>query len=466
LIDTLGDALYSPVNSAGVYDTRVAGEKERLARDLWAGDFAASMAELRANNAELVAVLRAQISNQSDVTAHSVTATERHIDGVLLDTVRAQNMFKVPLITAATSLICEVNKTSREYHDFVSRYHMGAAMSERWVTEFLPVANACRPTASEDMIPGVMCTCFDNLSMKIDYSAYSTEGETGRLLDMTNWFSTRLPRHLAPNFDAQAACAPPCARRRSPALPRSARAARCHVLSYVVVFWVAVRDGIFCRLSLRSFGLLFYSDHPEIVSNKNRRWVRFLQAARNGVLLDRPNVSVFNEHRFYFIHVQTRACAEYINFIAATPGAESLDDPEGFLAKASANIDFEWVCRFEYDAGFFVLDFLQSVRGAKSKILDLLWREFFASAQHSGTANKTQYVPMAIMRVFWGMALTPELSKLYHKIRTRGGSWGVDRGDAERGVGARQRARREDTVRVHASSNNVDLCDCVPRRTK
>ena len=41
----------------------------------------------------------------------------------------------------------------------------------------------------------------------------------------------------------------------------------------------------------------------------------------------------------------------------------------------------------------------------------------FASA-HSGTANKTQYVPMGIMRVFWGLALTPELSDLYHKIRT------------------------------------------------
>ena len=64
-----------------------------------------------------------------------------------------------------------------------------------------------------------------------------------------------------------------------------------------------------------------------------------------------------------------------------------------------------------------MLDFLQSVRGNESAKLDLLWREFFASA-HSGTANKTQYVPMSIMRVFWGMALTPELSDLYHKIRT------------------------------------------------
>ena len=81
-------------------------------------------------------------------------------------------------------------------------------MSERWVTDFLPIANTCRPAPAEVTIPGVMCCCFDNLSMKIDYSSYSTEGETGRLLDMTNWFSTKLPAHLAPNFDAEAICTP------------------------------------------------------------------------------------------------------------------------------------------------------------------------------------------------------------------------------------------------------------------
>ena len=57
------------------------------------------------------------------------------------------------------------------------------------------------------------------------------------------------------------------------------------------------------------------------------------------------------------------------------------------------------------------------MRANESRKLDLLWREFFAGA-HTGTANKTQYVPMAIMRVFWGQALTPEVDALYHKIRT------------------------------------------------
>lgn len=138
---------------------------------------------------------------------------------------------------------------------------------------------------------------------------------------------------------------------------------------------------------------------------------------KNEQVIKDPNVSVFNVHRFFFLNVLTRACAEYVNLIAKSPGAPSLDDPVGFLAQAEANVDFAWICHFLYDAGFFVLDFLQSVRGNESHKLDLLWREFFPSA-HTSTANKTQYVPMSIMRVFWGLCLTPELSALYHKIRT------------------------------------------------
>ena len=83
---------------------------------------------------------------------------------------------------------------------------------------------------------------------------------------------------------------------------------------------------------------------------------------KNKQVIEDPNVSVFNVHRFFFLNVLTRACAEYINFVAKLPGADDLSDPEAFLAKADRNRDFAWVCHFTFDAGFFVLDFLQSVR--------------------------------------------------------------------------------------------------------
>ena len=43
-------------------------------------------------------------------------------------------------------------------------------------------------------------------------------------------------------------------------------------------------------VSLRTFARDFFMDNPEVKSNKERRWVVFLRAERNGVLLDRPHV--------------------------------------------------------------------------------------------------------------------------------------------------------------------------------
>ena len=61
-------------------------------------------------------------------------------------------------------------------------------------------------------------------------------------------------------------------------------------------------------------------------------------------------------------------------------------------------------CTFLYDFAYLVLDFKQGVRANRSTHLDLLWREFF-SIGRTGTANKTQYVPMSIMR-FLGRMLS------------------------------------------------------------
>lgn len=55
---------------------------------------------------------------------------------------------------------------------------------------------------------------------------------------------------------------------------------------------LAVRNGIFRKgLSLRAFARSFFSDNVEINSNRERRWVLFLRAERNGTLLDRPQVA-------------------------------------------------------------------------------------------------------------------------------------------------------------------------------
>ena len=57
------------------------------------------------------------------------------------------------------------------------------------------------------------------------------------------------------------------------------------------------------------------------------------------------------------------------------------------------------------------------MRSNNSAGLDLLWREYLALAK-TATAHKTNYAPMAVLRVFWGQALVQPLNDLYHRVRT------------------------------------------------
>jgi hypothetical protein len=84
---------------------------------------------------------------------------------------------------------------------------MGTTMSEKWTDEFCCMAMRHRPPPDYEVVPGIVACCFDNLSMQIDYKSYASEGEVGRRLDMTNWFSCCIPRSLAPTLDAAATCA-------------------------------------------------------------------------------------------------------------------------------------------------------------------------------------------------------------------------------------------------------------------
>ena len=154
-----------------------------------------------------------------------------------------------------------------------------------------------------------------------------------------------------------------------------------------------------------------------------RLYARFVRRAANSTLgleqgkavVDDPCVKTFNT-QIYVLWWMTRACSEYILMLARTAGAVDIDQVPEFISACERNVDLAWVVHFLYDFAYLVLDFKQGVRANKSHHLDLLWREFF-SIGYTGTAHKTQYVPMAIMRVFWADALVPPLADLYHRLR-------------------------------------------------
>ena len=499
--------LLQPVNASGTFDLNQHGEKERLARQLWAGGYLESMAALREANRALHEVLTAQVANQHDRRASKehLATKARLVDGVLLCIARAQSKFNMPLVTAALSILAETNQVPREFWTAIRVFFHGCVAVGSWVDGILTIARDLRPPPSYEQLRGVAVGVFDNLTMKTQYGSYMREGFSGTRMDMTNWFWCDLPAALArPGFDADR-------------------------LASTASFFR--RDRSISRFCLR-----FYLDCTDIAENRSSRWTKWLRAIQNGVHLARPRVrsrwpglphkvyqppifdrlqssyddvrfelnemrnalpgyrflfaagdglscmrvnhllaqspdvyfdqspaiipvqgehphglfhlihcqwrlyrafimkcadvvgnqqvkpdptvSDLNVTRFFLFNILARAAGEYIlELCRDDPDAEDWDDPGPFMAKASANVNFEWLCQFLHNNAFMCLDFLDSVRGFDSHKLDLLWREFFSSA-HTDTAHKTQYVGMSLMRVFWGQCMVDELDQLYHAMRS------------------------------------------------
>eukprot|EP00327_Prymnesium_parvum_P002938 CAMPEP_0182834102 /NCGR_PEP_ID=MMETSP0006_2-20121128/20719_1 /TAXON_ID=97485 /ORGANISM="Prymnesium parvum, Strain Texoma1" /LENGTH=206 /DNA_ID=CAMNT_0024962293 /DNA_START=601 /DNA_END=1220 /DNA_ORIENTATION=- len=79
-----------------------------------------------------------------------------------------------------------------------------------------------------------------------------------------------------------------------------------------------------------------------------------------------------------------------------------------FLRACERNIDLAWVVHMLYDFLFMWWDFKQAVRANASKHIDVLWAEFVPMGRTT-TANKTHYGVLALMQVYLGCALHPEL---------------------------------------------------------
>jgi len=68
-----------------------------------------------------------------------------------------------------------------------------------------------------------------------------------------------------------------------------------------------------------------------------------------------------------------------------------------------------------YDFLFMWWDFKQAVRANASKHIDVLWAEFVPMGRTT-TANKTHYGVLALMQVYLGCALHPELDHLKEDV--------------------------------------------------
>ena len=129
---------------------------------------------------------------------------------MLLNIVRAQSQFNVPLVTAAFTVLSDVQGVQHTFHETVRRNFPGALMTVSWGEGFLALANANRPAPDDEMLQGVQVGVFDNLSMRCNYGSYVTQEAGGELKHMTNWLTAEIPKRLAPpGFNADYLCTDP-----------------------------------------------------------------------------------------------------------------------------------------------------------------------------------------------------------------------------------------------------------------
>eukprot|EP00964_Phaeocystis_antarctica_P165302 scaffold145085_cov148-Phaeocystis_antarctica.AAC.1 len=190
------DTLLSPVKTAGaVFNMQRHSDKVLCAQAVWLGGYVKSMVHLREANPELVQVIEAQVQSQyaAEAGRHA-----RLVNGVLLNIVRAQSQFNVPLVTAAFTILSDVQGVKHTFHETIRRNFPGALMSANWGDGFLALANANRPAADDVMLVGVQVGVFDNLTFKMNYGSYVTQEAGGEMKHMTNWLCAEIPRRLAP----------------------------------------------------------------------------------------------------------------------------------------------------------------------------------------------------------------------------------------------------------------------------
>ena len=178
-------------------------------------------------------------------------------------------------------------------------------------------------------------------------------------------------------------------------------------------------------------------------------------------------VASFNDYD-HGICILIEGVAQYFLHLDKSGGGPDIEDMGPFLAECTINNDLQWLSRFLADFGFLYWYLRQAIRSNDSATIDLTWRESI-SFMHTTLANKTQYAPMAVMRVFWAEALCPTLAQVYHKNRTlsmlglRGSNVGYDMWQEKGNLFISQNVIRPSQERIAAFLHELNFTGHVSR---
>ena len=257
-------SLFNINTNKSIYNMQTAGEKERLADELWKGNNFSTLPikqSLAASNPELNRMLNLQACDDQQrdrgYEDRARGTVYPRFENVLCAIFRSRSKFMVPLSTAALAVRFAHHGVPKTVWDTVAYFAPGAVMSRSWTEEFIECAAQRDPGCPYDVVPDVTACVLDNFQIYSNYGSFATTESSGKAIDMVNWASLSVPASAAPpgfNFDA---CLGP--------------------------------GGIF-RTDVKrdDFIDLFSPNNHEILQSKNKRWCDFLDAAANGTFGDKP----------------------------------------------------------------------------------------------------------------------------------------------------------------------------------
>ena len=181
-------------------------------------------------------------------------------------------------------------------------------------------------------------------------------------------------------------------------------------------------------------------------------------------------VASYNDYD-HAICILIEGVAQYFLHLDEGGGGPDIADMDPFLAACTINNDLQWLSRFLVDFGFLYWYFRQAIRSNDSASIDLTWRESI-SFMHTSISNKTQYAPMAVMRVFWAEALSPPIAEVYHKNRTLsilglgGSNVGYDMWQEKGNLYISQNVIRPSQERISKFLHELNFTGAVSRNTE
>lgn len=269
------------------------GQLERLQLVRWLihSQYDSIFAELLEANPDLTDILRSLTSNNytpGDEEQYEIKREFRLSTAAAL-LIRNHNPHHLPALNVILTIYIYQHKVPQFTWNLLCA--MRLCLSRTWLHEkLLPIARQEGTPCPYSIIPFVGGAAFDNWTLQVAYKGLQTISNDGYRLDMTNWLSISLPTAVfegIPGVTMQQAMD-----RLDQDLHTGAKIC-CHQCS-VDCGGVGLQGdqevNIF-RSNFDKYSLvhLFDPEHPEILANKERRFVSFITLAKGEKLFERPS---------------------------------------------------------------------------------------------------------------------------------------------------------------------------------